>query len=41
MCKLCIKGKLLSAEGRMWYKSEPSVDYKERGSLPASYEATC
>lgn len=36
MPKLCIKGKLLIAKGRMWCKSEPSVDYKGRRRLPAS-----
>lgn len=36
LSKLCIKGKLLIAKERMWYKDEPSVDYKKRGKLPAS-----
>lgn len=36
MPKICIKSKLLMAKGRMGYKGEPSVNYKERGRHPAS-----
>lgn len=36
MRKLSIKGKLLIAKGRVWYKSKPGVDSKKRGRLPAS-----